>query len=91
MEGIMACTEGEKDIMILALYSYLNYYKNRLNEVDDLLYIEVIQDKIKTTENMIKELGAWWLLFEFLQLYMYKFHKEGNTHKKFLHYICVVF
>lgn len=58
MEGIMACTEGEKDIMILALYSYLNYYKNRLNEVDDLLYIEVIQDKIKTTENMIKELGA---------------------------------
>ncbi|MCY6372494.1 hypothetical protein [Clostridium ganghwense] len=58
MKGIMACTEEEKDIMILALYSYLNYYKNRLNEVDDQLYIESIQNKIKITENMIKELGA---------------------------------
>ncbi|MCY6355353.1 hypothetical protein [Clostridium sp. ZS2-4] len=58
MEGIMACTEEEKDIMILALYGYLNYYKNRLNEVDDQLYIEAIQDKIRITENMIKGLGA---------------------------------
>ncbi|MCY6372655.1 hypothetical protein [Clostridium ganghwense] len=58
MKGIVPCNEEEKNIMILALYSYLNYYRNRLNKVDDQLYIETIQNKIKITKNMIKKLGA---------------------------------
>ncbi|MCM8709496.1 hypothetical protein M2651_00475 [Clostridium sp. SYSU_GA19001] len=57
MDYIIKCTREEKEILQIALYGYLNRYRERLKEVQDSVYREAIEDKIRITEKMLEEIG----------------------------------
>lgn len=57
MDYVIKCSKEEKEILQIALYGYLNRYRERLKQVDDKIYKEVIEDKIKLTEKMLEEIG----------------------------------
>lgn len=57
MEYVIACTKEEKEIMQIALYGYLNRYRERLKEIDDMEYKMAIEERIKTTERLLQEMG----------------------------------
>lgn len=57
MDYVIKCTKEEKEILEIALYGYLNRYRERLKEVDDDIYKEVIENKIKLTEKIINEMS----------------------------------
>lgn len=57
MDYVIRCTREEKEILQIALYGYLNRYKERLKEVEDSVYREAIENRIRITEKMLEEIG----------------------------------
>jgi hypothetical protein len=58
MDYIIKCSQEQKEILQVALYGYLNRYRERLNEVQDSVYKEMIEERIKVTEKMLDEIGS---------------------------------
>jgi hypothetical protein len=58
MDYIIKCSQEQKEILQVALYGYLNRYRERLNEVQDSVYKEMIQERINVTEKMLDEIGS---------------------------------
>lgn len=56
MDYIIKCTEDQKEILQLALYEYLNKYRERLHEIEDVVYKEKVEEKLKMTEKMLNEI-----------------------------------
>lgn len=57
MEYVIKCTQEEKEIIQIALYGYLNRYRERLKELDGTFYETMIKDRIKVTEKMLDDIG----------------------------------
>lgn len=58
MEFIAAYTKEEKEVLEIALYSYLNYYRARLENVTENNQRLVIKDKIRIAEDMLDRLDG---------------------------------
>lgn len=58
MDYIIKCTEEQKEILQVALYEYLNSYRERLNKIEDVISKEKVEEKLKITEKMLNEIEA---------------------------------
>lgn len=56
MERLIKCKDDELVILNAALSSYLNYYKDRLKNCTDNEYKPLIEQRIRYTEGMLKDL-----------------------------------
>lgn len=58
MDYLIKCTEEQKEILQVALYGYLNRYRERLEESQNSPYKEKIEERIKIAEKMIDEISS---------------------------------
>lgn len=58
MDYLIRCTEEQKEILQVALYGYLNRYRERLEESQNSAYKEKIEERIKIAEKMIDEISS---------------------------------
>lgn len=58
MEGIIAYNREEKELLQMALYGYMNHYRQRIKEIDNIEQKEVVQGKIQMVEKLLSEIGG---------------------------------